>query len=274
MGFAASMLGIGLLSMVLTQTDRAWITAVLGLHATGNYGVAYTAGMAISLAQVAFNTATLPILSRAWVAEDRTQAGIRYRNACRGMALCLAPPAMTLVFFGHDILQVWVGPPSADAASMSAAILACGFLINAVTSNAYQVTVVADRASIPLGANLLGALVYVPVLAWGVPTIGIEGAAHAWLALNLSYLATLVPAAHRILRGRDPAFGHGSGAAAVIGVTVVCFAVAAWLRRPWASPWAGLAAASIAGACAMVAGLAVAGPSLRHEVLGRVRRFL
>ena len=272
--FAAPMLGIGILSMVLTQADRVWIWLTVGPDATGIYSIAYTAGMAISLAQIAVNTATFPMLTKSWAAEDTSMLSRQYRTACQGMAICLAPPAMALAFFSNDILHIWVGSVVAEAAAPAASVLACGFLINAITSNAYQVAVVANRASIPLLANTLGTVIYLAILGFGVRHGGINVAACAWLSLNLSYLATLVPPVHALLARRDQTFGRESGALRIVATTAAIFAVAAVARSLMASPWSGACLAASAAVISLVLGVVISGDPIRPIVIDKLQRLL
>lgn len=199
-GFSATMYAIALLAMLLTQIDRLAIGNLLGLEALGYYSVAYTAAMGLSLLQTSINNAALPAFAKAYgsgYSEALLRA--RYQRISELMGFVITPMALALIFFSRDILRVWVGATVADATHVALAILAGGFLLNAVFSSSYVLAVAAGNPGLFLRANLVGLLFYAPVLVAGISSSGIAGAAAAWLLLNIYYLALVLPRAHAML---------------------------------------------------------------------------
>jgi len=192
--FSASMGLIGLMSLLLTQSDRLVIGKLLDLQALGFYSLAYTVAVGGALMQTAINSAMLPAFAQASV--EKSWASSRYNKASELMAFGLAPLCALLVFFGHDLLRLWVGLASADGAYAALAFLATGFFLNALVSNAYTVAVGFGRPDIPFKANLVVTLIYLPLLCVLTWKGGIVGAAIAWVALNLCYFFNLVPIVH------------------------------------------------------------------------------
>ena len=195
-GFSATMYAIALLAMLLTQIDRLAIGKLLGLEALGYYSVAYTAAMGLSLLQTAINNAALPAFASTHGAGNGAALAGRYERISELMGFVLTPAALTLIFFGHDIFRIWVGAAVADAAYPTLGLLAGGFLLNAAFSSCYIFAVAAGEPLLFLRANLIGLLLFVPALLAGVLLGGIAGAAAAWLALNLYYLAHVLPRVH------------------------------------------------------------------------------
>jgi len=197
--FSASMGLIGLMSLLLTQSDRLVIGKLLDLQALGFYSLAYTVAVGGALMQTAINSAMLPAFAQASV--EKSWASSRYNKASELMAFGLAPLCALLVFFGHDLLRLWVGLASADGAYAALAFLATGFFLNALVSNAYTVAVGFGRPDIPFKVNLLATLAYLPLLAALTWKAGIVGAALSWVVLNLYYFFSLLPIVHRTLLG-------------------------------------------------------------------------
>ena len=102
-----------------------------------------------------------------------------------------------MVFFGDLILSVWISPIAATGAARPLALIAAGFWCSAVLSNAYSLAVASGNPGLPLRLSAISALPYAAVLYWMTRNYGVDGAALAWLLLNLGYVIVLVPAVHR-----------------------------------------------------------------------------
>ena len=263
--FSSTMYLISLLAIFLTQIDRLAITRLLGLKELGYYSIAYTAAMGMTLIQTAINNAALPSLAGIHGASDDTALRDHHRHLSELMGFVMVPAALTLIFFAQPILGLWVGSAIANEVAGATAILAAGFLLNAVYSSTYLCGIAAGQPGLFLRANVFGLLGYLPALGLGIGIGGINGAATAWLLLNLYYIAVVLPRAHttlalvpagRWLRVTFAPFA-GSGCAA--------FAVG-WLLSHEIGQWQG----ALAGfASAMVfyfaAGLRLSSPTLRSE---------
>ena len=193
--FSLTMAGIAVLSMLITQLDRIFVSKLLSLSALGYYTLAYTTGIAISLLQTSINTASLPAFAQA-AAQDEASLVRRYMKVSELMAYFIALPSFILVFFGSDILRVWVGADGARGAGLPLMLLSVGFFINAIVSNAYIASVATRRANIPAIVNFVAILIYAPALYLLISRYGIAGAAFCWAVLNFCYLCSLVPAVH------------------------------------------------------------------------------
>jgi O-antigen/teichoic acid export membrane protein len=191
--YSAAMNLIALTALVLSQSDRLAVTKLLSLEALGYYSIAYNASIAISLIQSAINSASFPAFSHSFSSGRHLDLLSRYNKASQLMGLVVALPCFALVFFGHEILQLWINAPVADEASLAMAWLAIGFFFNAVVSNAYMAAVACGQPGLPLKVNLLALVLYLPVLYWLVQHHGISGAAAAYAGLNVYYLFTLLP---------------------------------------------------------------------------------
>jgi len=191
--YSAAMNLIALTALVLSQSDRLFVTKFLSLEALGYYSIAYNASIAISLVQSAINSASFPAFSHSFSSGRHADLLSRYGKASQLMGLVVALPCFALVFFGHEILRLWINASVADEASLTMAWLAVGFFFNAVVSNAYMAAVACSQPKLPLKVNLLALVLYLPALYWLVRHYGISGAAAAYAGLNIYYLFTLLP---------------------------------------------------------------------------------
>ena len=191
--YSAAMNLIALTALVLSQADRLAVTKFLSLEALGYYSIAYNVSIAISLVQSAINSATFPAYSHSFSTGQHTDLLSRYGKASQLMGFVVALPCFALVFFGHEILRIWVNARVADEAALPMAWLALGFFFNAMVSNAYMAAVACDQPNLPLKINLLALVLYVPALYWLVQQYGISGAAAAYVGLNVYFVFTLLP---------------------------------------------------------------------------------
>ncbi|MDP3229861.1 MAG: oligosaccharide flippase family protein [Acidovorax sp.] len=191
--YSAAMNIIALTALVLSQSDRLAVTKLLSLEALGYYSIAYNASIAISLVQSAINSASFPAFSHSFSSGQHTDLLSRYNKASQLMGLVVALPCFALVFFGHEILHVWINARVADEAAIVMAWLAAGFFLNAMVSNAYMAAVACGQPNLPLKVNLLALVLYLPLLYGLVLEYGIVGAAAAYAGLNAYYLFTLLP---------------------------------------------------------------------------------
>jgi O-antigen/teichoic acid export membrane protein len=191
--YSVAMNMIAVTALVLSQADRLAVTRMLSLENLGYYSIAYNASIAISLIQSAINSASFPAFSHSFSAGRHQDLLSRYGKASQLMGLVVGLPCFALVFFGHEVLTVWINAKVADEAAVTMAWLATGFFFNAVVSNAYMAAVACGQPQLPLKVNLVALLAYLPALYWLVHSFGISGAGAAYAALNAYYLFTLVP---------------------------------------------------------------------------------
>ena len=194
--FSLTMAAVAVLSMAITQMDRLFVSKMLSLQQFGYYSLAYTAGIAISLLQTSVNNAALPSLAEA-ASHGTPELAARYDKVSELTSFAVALPCALLVFFGGDILRVWVNQDAALNAGPPLAFLAIGFFINAAVSSAYLSTVATRNASIPATVNAIGAVLYAPLLFGLIKMWGPIGAATGWAIFNASYILTFVPTVHR-----------------------------------------------------------------------------
>jgi len=197
--FSAALTLIAVISVLLTQLDRLVVSKLLGLEALGYYTLAYNTALALSLLQTALNSAALPSFAEAHGRQNRADLVARYEKTSQLMGFLVALPCSVLVFFGYDILAWWINPASARGAALPMGILAFGFFLSGMVSNAYVVAVATGRPDIPMRITLIGALAYLPLLYFAVKEGGGVGAAGAWVGLNSYYLVTVYPIVQRTL---------------------------------------------------------------------------
>lgn len=199
--FSASMNALAILAVLIVQLDRLLISKMLTLDALGYYNLAYTAASGISFIVAAISSAVLPSLAAA--SSKGASGGLlaRYNQADRVMLFLVGLVAFALIFYGKLILALWVNPEAAAGASRPLALLAAGFWCSAAIANVYNVAVASGLPGRHLKVNVLSVLPYAAGLYFLIDSFGIDGAASAWLLLNVGYAFLLVPPIHRHVLG-------------------------------------------------------------------------
>ena len=196
--FSLSMSALSLLGLLISQLDRLFVSKLLPLDALGSYMLASNTAAVCSIGISAVSSAMIPSFAAAYAGGSTSALSLRYENADRVILFVVGFLVFPLIFFGDLILLIWIGPAAA-AASGPLALIAMGFWCSAVLSNAYSLAVASGKPGLPLRLSVISALPYAAVLYWLTRSHGTDGAAMAWLSLNLGYVAVLVPAVHRII---------------------------------------------------------------------------
>jgi O-antigen/teichoic acid export membrane protein len=201
--FSASMNALAILTILMVQFDRLVISKLLTLEDLGVYSLAYTAANVVVAIISAFGSATLPWFAAAHSQGDASNLQHRYIAATRALLYITGIVVSSFIFFGRPLLSAWVNPSVAIAASTPLALLALGSWAAAGAACAYQITIATGFTRIALRMSFISAPFYFIVLYVLVIKFGINGAAMAWLLLNIFYVVFFIPIVHRQILDLD-----------------------------------------------------------------------
>lgn len=200
--FAAGMLGITCLSLLLTQTDKVLLSRLLPLDIFGQYTLAATLAATLHLIVGPIMQSVYPRMVDLVAKGDEGELVALYHKAARAVTALTAPAALLLVLFPGEALFVWSGNADLgrDAAPILSA-LAAGAFFNSLMWVPYQCQLAHGWTNLSLGVNGAAVALLVPGLFWIVPRFGPVGAALVSLGLNAVYLLVDVQFMHaRLLR--------------------------------------------------------------------------
>jgi len=267
-----SLAAVGLLTFLLTQTDRVLLSRLLPLADFGRYMLAATLAYGINRMAAPINLAVQPRFSELVALGEIDQLKNFYHRSNQVVAVAIVPATVVLAVFAPDVLRLWTGSDEiARAAAPVLALLAAGYGINATMTLAWALQVAYGQTRFGLVQSIVSVLVAVPSIAWAALHFGAVGAASVWLLLNLGYFAITMPMIHRrILRGELANwYLHDVAPIAVASV------VAALLAARWLSPLAGgapgLAQLALASALTLAAG-ALASGFVRSQIQSPLSR--
>jgi O-antigen/teichoic acid export membrane protein len=261
-----SLAAVGLLTFLLTQTDRVLLSRLLPLADFGRYMLAATLAYGINRLAAPINIAVQPRFSEL-VALDQIDRLKRFYHASNQVvAVAIVPASVVLVVFAPDVLRLWTGSDDiARAAAPILALLAAGYGINATMTLAWGLQVAYGQTRFGLVQSIVSVLIAVPSIAWAALHFGATGAASVWLLLNLGYFAITMPLIHRrILRGELAAWYLRDVAPITIASVLAAAALAGWLSP---LPRSALGLAQLALVCALtLAAGALASGFVRSQI--------
>ncbi|MDD2714785.1 MAG: oligosaccharide flippase family protein [Candidatus Wallbacteria bacterium] len=272
--FAAGMVAITFLSLLLTQVDKVILSKLLSLEAFGCYCLANTVVSILTYIVSPIDQAFFPRLTDLiTTGNEKGLIGV-YHCGAQMVSVLVGSAAMILIVFGEQVVALWTGNPklALDIAPL-VALLALGTMINCLLHFPYNLQVAYGWLSLGIKNNIAAMIILVPAIFWATSRYGAIGAAGAWVALNIGYLIVPVHIMHRrLLCGEkwrwylwDLILPLACGAGTV---TAFRFMTPAALSKPLEFVW--LAAASLTTAAVST----LATTDLRKLILDVLKRRL
>ncbi|HKR62336.1 MAG TPA: oligosaccharide flippase family protein [Thermoanaerobaculia bacterium] len=202
--FAAGMLGISALGIVLSQLDKLILSKLLSLEAFGYYSVA--AAVAASLYRLASPvfTALFPRFAQLAASGEESLVPL-YHRACQSMAAIIVPIAVFVAFFSRELLELWTrSSVTARVASPILSLLILGTAINGLLNLPYALQLAYGWTRLSLAANATAVAILGPALFFATYHYGAIGAAVTWCLYNIGYSVIVIRIMHRrILPGEE-----------------------------------------------------------------------
>jgi O-antigen/teichoic acid export membrane protein len=275
--YAGGMLGITLLSLLLTQVDKVILSRMLDLTDFGYYTLAATVAGALYMVISPITQSLFPRMVELSTHDDEPALASVYHQGAQLVTALTAPAVMITSFFGAGAVYAWSG--NAELAQHAAPILsalALGTFLNGLMWMPHQCQLAHGWTSLALKTNLVAVAVLIPAIVVIVPRYGAVGAAWIWVALNAGYVLIALQFMHvRLLRREKWAWYRDDVLLPMLGAGVV---MAAASRLQPAAPAGRLhwvAFLMMTGSLGMFAAVALAG-RLRARALsliGNAARF-
>jgi O-antigen/teichoic acid export membrane protein len=201
--FAAGMTAIAFLSTILTQLDKVVLTRLLPLEAFGYYALAFSIASATSMLVQPIFGAVFPRLAQVAAGNEVPAAAQLYHRSCQLVAVVVLPVAVTIAFFSHEVLLLWIrNATTAVATWRLLSVIVIGSALNSVAMMPYALQLAYGWTRLSVVKNIIAASFSVPLLIWLVLREGAMGGAIVWVMINAGYVLLEVPYMHRrLLRG-------------------------------------------------------------------------
>lgn len=196
--FAAGMMGISILSLLLAQVDKVLLAKLLTLPNYGYYTLAAAAAGALYMLISPITQAMFPRLSQLHAVNDEPAVVATYHLGAQLSSVLLGSAALVLVVFASELLQLWT--QDAELVRQTAPLLrmlALGNLVNGLMWMPYQTQLAYGRTKLTVQMNLIAVLFFVPAILWTVPRFGAIGAAWLWIVLNSISMLVVIYYMHK-----------------------------------------------------------------------------
>lgn len=198
--FSIGVMGISLLSLVLTQLDKLLLTRFLPLREFGFYALASGIASMVLTAGSVVETATFPALTAAVARGDTSEEQAIYHRASQIAAILLFPAALTLALFSPELLLAYLGNAGTVAQThLLLTLLVIGNACLTVMLLPLSLQLAHGWTSLSIYKNIIAVLLYVPMLIVLIIKFGAVGAASTWIVLTAGYLTLEIPIMHRKL---------------------------------------------------------------------------
>lgn len=230
--FAAGMMAITLLSLLLTQIDKILLSRLLTLEAFGYYALAGVVAGAVSMLVGPIASAFYPRFTELVTRGDELALRTAYHQGAQLVSVLAGAATVVLMMFGDRVLLLWMSDPVlAHQVAPLMAVLALGTMLNGLMWMPYQMQLAHGWTGLVIKTNIVAVCILVPAIFWAVPRYGAIGAAWAWVALNASYVLISIHFMHRRILPTEKWRWYGEDIALPLAVA----AATGWLCR-WVLP--------------------------------------
>ncbi len=187
--FAGGMLGITLLSLLLTQIDKILLSTLLALSDYGYYALAAVVAAALYMLVSPVTQAWFPRLSQLSAANNQTELIAKFHQGAQLVSVLMGSAAIVLIVFSETVLELWTQDSELSQSSATLlSLLALGNLLNGLMYIPYQTQLAHGWTSLATRINIVSLIIVVPAILWVTPRYGAEGAAWVWVSLNAGYV--------------------------------------------------------------------------------------
>ncbi len=198
--FAAGMLGITFLALLLSQVDKILLSKLLSLEAFGYYILAANLAQILQVFTAPIVNAFFPRFAQLVSVEDLSKLISTYHIAAQLISVLIGSLAIFLIIFSEPLIFVWTGDEIlTERVAPILSVLAFGTLINRMHAAPYRLQLAYGWTSLTLKINMLAVVIIIPLLFFVTPKYGALGAAWVWCVLNLGLFLVVVGLTHRRL---------------------------------------------------------------------------
>jgi O-antigen/teichoic acid export membrane protein len=187
--YAAGMIGMTLIGIFLSQTDKLVASKMLPLEMFGYYTLAGALASVPQTMASPIRTAVFPRLIGLAAIGDRVALTKLYHKACALVAVAVIPAGLTLALFAGDFVFAWTGSATAaQQAGLVAALLVGGQVMQAVAGIPYYVALAHGDVRLYLYIGIVSIVLMTPLSIVLISKLGVVGAGLSWLVMNVCTL--------------------------------------------------------------------------------------
>jgi len=198
--FSAGMSGISILAVILTQVDKVILSKMLSLEMFGYYTLASMVAMSLGRLFTPVFFSIYPRFTQLVSINDQDGLKLLYHKICQFTAVLILPVAIVIAMFSHEVILLWTQNPAiTEKTHLILSIMICGTALNGLMNPPYALQLAFGWTRLPFFQNLIGAILFVPLIIYMTTHYSATGAAIAWLVLTMGYVFLVIPVMHRRL---------------------------------------------------------------------------
>ena len=170
----------GLISPLMVSMDRFLVGIFLSMTNVAYYATPFEVVTKLKVIPSAITAVMFPALSTS-LANDRASARRIFRGGLAAIVGILTPLTILTVVFARLGLRYWLGEEFAAHGYRALQLLSIGVLINSAADVAVSFIHASGRPDVNAKFHMIEFALYLPLVCWLIRTMGIEGAALAWV---------------------------------------------------------------------------------------------
>lgn len=187
--FARGMVGITLLSLLLTQVDKVLLSKLLPLTEFGYYSLAAIVASSVFTLISPISQAYFPRFNALIAQKKQKQFIVEYHKSAQLVTVIAGCFSIVLILFSDLILNIWTNDSElSKKASMLVSLLVLGNFLNGLMWIPYQAQLAHGWTGFAIKVNIVSVVILVPAVMTLTPKFGATGAAWIWVILNAGYV--------------------------------------------------------------------------------------
>ena len=187
--YAAGMVGITLLALLLTQVDKLLLSRLLSLESFGYYTLAGVVAGALYIFTSPITVAFFPRFTELLTKRDNVTLFMVYHQGAQLVTVLMGSAAIVLMVFSDRVIMLWTTDATLTRqVAPLIVLLALGNLLNGMQWIPFQMQTAHGWTSLGVKINTIAITVFIPSVLLIVPKYGAIGAAWVWVFLNVFYM--------------------------------------------------------------------------------------
>ena len=264
--FAAGMLSITLLVLLLTQVDKILLSRLLTLEAFGYYALAAAVAGGLYVMTSPIGAAFYPRFTELVTRQDESILREAYHLGAQMVTVLMGSATLILIVFADRVLLLWTADPVlTEKVAPIMMVLALGSFLNGLMWMPYQMQLAHGWTSLTIRINTVAVVLLVPAILWLVPIYGAIAAAWTWVALNAGYLVFGIYFMHRRLLPTEKWRWYGQDIMIPLGAAIAASLLCRWVMPSDLGRLVELGVLIVSSGCVLIVA-AVAAPIVRAEL--------
>lgn len=191
--FSTGMLGINILSTILSQTDKVLLSKIVTLEQFGYYSLAGVVAGVLYTFNGPITAAMFPRFTELVALHDETSLASVFHSSCQLVSFIIFPLWTAIAFFPSELLFIWTNNLTiAKNAGPVLSLVATGNMFNLMMHMPFQIQMAFGYTKLIVIINSISVVLIVPLIFILVHFFGIKGGASVWVILNGSYVLVAV----------------------------------------------------------------------------------